>query len=793
MVEHLSGGGLCPRRVRVRAALTPTRVLAGRSTNPPNVESLSLRPALRDGTRSQLEQHINSSRIASCAFQDAVTTGPSTEMSAAKFIRGANVTPVSTPPGPQSSESAWRAILAKRATRIDDLEIENATLQAQLDDALSRNQHDEGVQMQSKTTVATGTETPDDYALLKQQYQELEARHQKLQADYDAGQRYVEAATKKYEAAKLNAMQWKSYITKRLDASKGDQTHEAPRGADAPLPQPPPPVPREISDINITPKPTRRASPEAVDNTTDTHTANEQIAKSSKQAETSSVVNGSTQSADSDSKSKRISSSQTTEDDQAEIRSSPIKFEALSDDEPVIVRENILKRRRNESASAMPSPQRIKQEPVSPRRPGSAEEPVELRSDDWSSPVTGVRPLIHMETSDLDAMRGTYQTPRKRKSRDDTRARSEERSMATLHPPSHLARNSSSLSDSNIPDLPAPPVAFERAEGVAGAHQMTTPKQNITPKERSHGRQRGALSNLSPNVPTISQTARKRRRSSEETAGKVSMLAEDGDENTSQVTPKIEIGSTKTPASHRLDAMLENPTPGRQPLSARRPAPDTMKRIRPQRPQQQRESMSHTKTVASASRYHRPPGIEKSPPPINPESEPLRSRPMQRLRPQDFRINPAFADSDYAFDDPMNRKTKAARRCLPGCINPACCGEFLDAARHGLLPPSSKSDAQVIEDMFGSSHAEIMAAYPPSRHPEILIQARAQEFANEHGKHRKTFERAATPPGFWRTEMPSTQEEIEDRRKALEMERMKVEGMWREAMRGGGRWLFRDE
>jgi hypothetical protein len=709
-------------------------------------------------------------------------------------MRGANVTPVSTPPGPQSSESAWRAILAKRATRIDDLEIENATLQARLDEALSRHQHDEGVQIQSKATVATGTETPYDYALLKQQYQDLEARHEKLKADYDACREYISAAEKKYRAAKQSAKEWKAYLSQRLDAPRVDQTHEVPRGLDAPQPHLPPPVPREISDINVTPKPVHRAPPKAVDDTREAHTANEPVANSAKQVETSSEINGSTRSVDSESNSKRISSSQTTEDDQAGIRSSPIKSQAFSDDEPVIVRENILKRRRNELASAMPPPRRIKQEPVSPRRPGSAEEPVELRSDDWSSPATGVRPLIRMETSDLDAMRGTYQTPRKRRSRDESRARSEERSMATLHPPSHLARNSSSLSDSDIPDLPAPPVAFERAESVAGIHQFTTPKQNITPKERSHGRQRGALGNLSPNIPTIPQTAKKRRRSSEETAGKVSMLAEDGDENTSQVTPKVEIRSTKHPLSHRLDAMLETPTPGRQPLSARRPAPDTMKRIRPQRPQQQNhEPTSHTRTTASVSKYHRPRGLEKSPPPVNPESEPLRARPMQQLRPQDFRINPAFADSDYAFDDPMNRKTKAARRCLPGCINPACCGEFLDAARHGLLPPSSKSDAQVIEDMFGSSHAEVMAAYPPSRHKEILIQARAQEFANEHGKHRKTFERAATPPGFWRTEMPSTQEEMEDRRKAKEMEMMKVEGMWREAMRGGGRWLFKDE
>jgi hypothetical protein len=293
------------------------------------------------------------------------------------------------------------------------------------------------------------------------------------------------------------------------------------------------------------------------------------------------------------------------------------------------------------------------------------------------------------------------------------------------------------------------------------------------------------------------------------------MLAEDGDEMTSQVTPKADTNTAKkTPASNRLENMLENPTPGRQPLSARRLAPDTTKRIRPSRPQQQTEPTSHTKAAVSSpkklehpdkptshikpaappiSRYRRPYGLEKSPPPINPDSEPLRSRPLKELRPHNFRINPAFADSDFAFSDPMNRKTKAARRCLPGCINPACCGEFLDAARHGLLPPSSKSDAQVLEDMFGSSYTEVMAQYPPHKHAELLIQARAQEFANEHGKHRKTFERAATPPGFWRTEMPSTQEELEDRRKAEEMERMKTEGMWREAMRGGGRWLFRDE
>lgn len=712
-------------------------------------------------------------------------------MSAAKAIRDANVTPVSTPPGAQPSDAAIRSILAKRAARIDELEIENATLQTQLEQALLRAEKNVPDAEQLQDTVATRAGLAGDYEILRQQYEYLDLRYKKLQDDYKKREKYVETATKKYNAAKTSAKQWQAYVAKQLNTHGKEHSRNALDHPNELLP-PPPPVIREVSDIETTPRPLRQASPERADAGKEAQTTDTSVVDSSKHAGTSSVINHGVRSPASSLHSKRITSSQTTEDDQPEARSYAVKVEPCSDEEPEVVRENILKRRRRGSGSVMPPPQRIKEEASSPTRPGSAEAPIELRSEEWSSPASRARPLMRMETSDLDAMRGTYQTPQKRKSTDDSRARSEERSTTTLHPPRPLARNSSSLSDSDIPDLPALPIAFEQAEDITDERQRVKPKADVTPKERSHVRRRGPLGQLSPNVPTMPQTSKKRRRISEEDAGKVSMLAEDGDE-ASQVTPKAEPGTAKTPASNRLDAMLENPTPGRQPLSARRPAPDTFKRIRPQRPQQKVEPQNYNKAAASAPRFRRPPGLEKSPPPINPESEPLRSRPLQQLRPQNFRINPAFADSDYAYADPMNRKTKAARRCLPGCINPACCGEFLDAARHGLLPPSSKSDAQVLEDMLGSSHAEILAAYPPSKRKEVLIQARAQEFANEHGRHRKTFERAPTPPGFWRTEMPSTQEELEDRRKAEELERMKVEGMWREAMRGGGRWLFRDE
>jgi hypothetical protein len=76
---------------------------------------------------------------------------------------------------------------------------------------------------------------------------------------------------------------------------------------------------------------------------------------------------------------------------------------------------------------------------------------------------------------------------------------------------------------------------------------------------------------------------------------------------------------------------------------------------------------------------------------------------------------------------------------------------------------------------------------------ELVLQAKTKLVADNHGKHRHAYERRVTPPGFWRTDMPSTQEIERDREAARGLERKGVEERWRESMREGGRWLFRDE
>jgi len=110
----------------------------------------------------------------------------------------------------------------------------------------------------------------------------------------------------------------------------------------------------------------------------------------------------------------------------------------------------------------------------------------------------------------------------------------------------------------------------------------------------------------------------------------------------------------------------------------------------------------------------------------------------------------------------------------------------------GLIQ-TTKPDSQVLEQYLGPEYATLMEGYSRDTTNEVLIKAHAFAFAREHGKHRQAFEKRSEPPGFWRVDMPSTQEEAEDRLRAVVQEREKVEQRWREAMRGGGRWSFRDE
>ncbi|KAJ6171614.1 DNA repair protein Sae2/CtIP [Penicillium chermesinum] len=182
---------------------------------------------------------------------------------------------------------------------------------------------------------------------------------------------------------------------------------------------------------------------------------------------------------------------------------------------------------------------------------------------------------------------------------------------------------------------------------------------------------------------------------------------------------------------------------------------------------------------------------------VHPDDEPFRSRPLHRLTLDHFKLNPARNQGlDYAYDAVVRKKDD--RKCLPGCTQPECCGDrFRAMARLGGLPAripaeQHEEDQKVLQEYMGDEYPLLENMSAPDRE-RLLVEARARALANQYGRHRHNHQRARTPPGFWRTDMPSTQEIEADREAAQKMDRDRVEQRYREAMRPGGLWTWADE
>ncbi|KAK5172647.1 uncharacterized protein LTR77_002767 [Saxophila tyrrhenica] len=529
--------------------------------------------------------------------------------------------------------------------------------------------------------------------------------------------------------------------------------------------------------------------------------------------------------------SHHIPSSQTTIDDTIEA---PAEQEHPSSDGVEVVSARPVKRRRGNAKPSMPPPVRVKEEPNSP------ENPIEFGSQDYSSPhVQRKRPLLRTETSDLDAVTSRIVTPRRRR---HNRATSVEQSR-----PAAMVPTMSSLSEGNEIDTAFPDMLAGDRRQLTGDREHDLPQQAPNQAPNTN-----ALRQLSNNVPYGAEprmnVKRKRGQRGDVRERDIGLLSEDG-EIASQTAAVNSKNASRPELNRRLDTLLDGPTPERAPLLPR-PTPQTVirrpdnKRLRPiaqpeddpatsperppsatkrapQRykapmrataedeplrsrpprtlrpedqyttPNQQRQEGKSRSPVKRPVYNKRPRGLEKSPPPPEPEEEPLRARPLDSLHLDDFKINPKYLGSDFAFSDTLRGREQ--RRCLQGCTRPDCCGNaFRTAIEMGAIK-SSKSDSQVLEDYLGPDWDQIMGSFGPEKRKSMLTDAQTWSFANQHGKHKTAFERARSPPGFWRTDMPTTQEAEEDRSRAHEMERQKVEERWREALRPGGRWLFRDE
>lgn len=478
----------------------------------------------------------------------------------------------------------------------------------------------------------------------------------------------------------------------------------------------------------------------------------------------------------------RVTSSQTTADDSPVEPSTtvPHEKEASSDNEPTFIYARSLKRKGGASRPDERPAQRIKQEP------NSQERPIELSSSPQRTPE---RTMQH-QISDLDAIGIRMITPRRPQRISELRGRASSQDAARPRP--GLTRNVSSYSEGDELPLDGP-----------DAEQLREPSNSKAAASREqshhdrHHQPSTVLRPISVNVPTLPRTsnrsangkAKLRRTGARD---KVRLLSEDGEES-SQAAVDDQAGEVDY---NRLEDLLNEPPPKRTPASNRRPqqpvATSCKDRQAPGMPTPESivKQVSPQKTRRSPLKRLRRP--HNSPPPLGPEHEPLRDKNIVNLKLDDFKINPKYMGTTHAFTDTL--RGRDARRGLHACTRQDCCGGALEKViTMGGTELTGKTDAEALEAFLGDDWRNHIGSYSAEKRKEIVTQAHVFVFANQHGKHKTAFERRSTPPGFWDTDFPTTQQIEDNRKQAIEMEKKQIEERWREAMRSGGRWLFRDE
>ena len=178
-------------------------------------------------------------------------------------------------------------------------------------------------------------------------------------------------------------------------------------------------------------------------------------------------------------------------------------------------------------------------------------------------------------------------------------------------------------------------------------------------------------------------------------------------------------------------------------------------------------------------------------------ASPLRNRPPAELRLEDFKINPKF-NSGYTHAYTEVVRGKAERAELSGCTDPNCCGKQFRAMAESELQAGgaavlrSAANIKLLEEHLGDE-AYRLAQMDPDEKGALWVEAKTQDLANRLGRHRHRFTRRPSPPGYWNPDFPTTQEIQEGREEGQKEEKKMVEERWKEATRGGGRWIFRDE
>ncbi len=250
---------------------------------------------------------------------------------------------------------------------------------------------------------------------------------------------------------------------------------------------------------------------------------------------------------------------------------------------------------------------------------------------------------------------------------------------------------------------------------------------------------------------------------------------------------------SKTPLSRTEQQHRTPATPATLPSKKKIPM-GTMTSTNPPMTEGSKSSSALNKIPSAKPMFRKPPTSE-NPPDMQPEQEPLRSRPLHRLRLEDFKLNPAH--SNFAYHDSIRKHDE--KKALSGCTKPHCprCKDlrkFVESSGYANLSLQNRDeiDERLIVDFLGGDMQRTKNLSEKER-KEILADAKLKQFADKFGKHRTLFGRAKSPVGFWDVGFPSTQEEEANREAARGRGREMVEERYWEAIRKGGMWVFADD
>jgi len=521
------------------------------------------------------------------------------------------------------------------------------------------------------------------------------------------------------------------------------------------------------------------------------------------------------------SKAHRNASSQTTQDDR-EFSDEGEQGQGSRledpDDDPVFLSTRTVKRNRPTSAP-------VADNITLKRGEGTPQAPFNIKEEETESPILyrqSLRQLGRTQTSDLDTLLGEIETPRKRRkieNLNDEMLRhyrktgsfqpAPEREDERVRLNREFTPEDESPSEENISpqhegiDEPVPPSAPRTLPWGT----RTRLKSPVRSNPRAERQTSGPLQPISTNTPTLPRTSKyspksksARRSDSSRGSNAISIISEDKD--VSQETHK-----ERPQRIDRLENLLEGHQSPERSVNLTPQAASTVRRLRkpkgpelnlstPQEPQTVRRVNARTAspaipTLTASTTRRRPQSPTHSE--IDPDHEPLRSRPLHRLNLSDFKINPAYAGTTYAYTSPS--RTKASRACLPGCTRPCCTTlrAFMPSTTPSTATNLNAADDELLRNHLGHSYQQVAPTLSLQQKLDMVTEAKAQAFANKYGRHRQVFERRTTPPGFWNGDMETSQEREVHREEAKVQIREEVERRWRSSLGDGGRYKFRDE